>query len=110
MTETVRETIKPSFRVIPYYTGDTTLEEILKSPKSVSVLWLEILFNDEIVWKDYLTLPEVKAAYEKACVWYTHFKTMVSGHTGRKPLEIQTGSIDDREYRRFLEALNFVAG
>jgi len=98
------------------------LEKILKNPKSISLLWLEILFNDKIQWENHLNQPEVKAAYEKACLWYVHFKTMVEGHTGRKPLEIRMGhdprrarcpceeKIDDREYRRFLEALNFVAG
>ena len=106
----MKKTIQPPFRVIPYYTGDKTLEDVLKSPKSVSLLWLEILLNDGIPWENHLKRPEVKAAYEKACIWYAHFKTMIEGHAGRKPLEIRTGKIDDREYRRFLEALNFVAG
>lgn len=105
--EKIRQSI---FRIIPYYTGDETLEEMLKRPKSVSLLWLEILFNDKIPWEKHLNQPEVKMAYEKACVWYTHFKTMIESHAGRDPLETRTGKIDDRKYRRFLEALNFVSG
>ncbi len=96
-------------RLIPYYTGEETLEEVLHSPKSIRLLWLEILFNSEIPWKSYFTYPEVKAAYEKACVWFTHFKTMIQVHTGRPPLEPYSGRIDPRDYRKFLEALNFVS-
>jgi len=122
MSETSIKINQPPFRVIPYYTGDETLEETLKRPKSVSLLWLEIIFNDKIPWENYFNQPEVKAAYEKACVWSAHFKTMIEGHTGRKPLEIKTGKgmttgvrplrpeIDDRDYRRFIEVLNFVSG
>jgi hypothetical protein len=109
MGKTIKKTIQHPFRIIPYYTGDETLEEILKNPKSVGLLWLEILLNDEILWENYLNRPEIKSAYEKACVWYAHFKTMIEGHAGRKPLEVRMGKIDDREYRRFLEALNFVS-
>ena len=96
--------------VIPYYTGDRTLDEILNNPKSVGLLWLEILLNGRFPWEEHLDRPQVKAAYEKACIWYGHFKTMVSGHTGREPLEARQGEIDTREYRRFQEALAFVAG
>ena len=105
----MKKSIRFPLRVIPYYTGDETLEEILQRPKSVSLLWLEILFNDKISWEKHLDQTEVKVAYEKACVWYAHFKTMIDGHVGRNPLAIRTGKIDNREYRRFLEALNFVS-
>jgi hypothetical protein len=97
-------------RILPFYTGDMTLDEVLKNPKSVRLLWLEILLNGEIPWENYLHQPEVKAAYEKACLWYGHFKTMIEGHTGRRPLDARRGKIDPREYRRFLEVLNFVSG
>ncbi len=97
-------------RVIPYYTGDNTLEEVLSNPKSRGLLWLEILLNGEFPWKAHLEQPQVRVAYEKACVWYGHFKTMINGRIGREPLEVRTGRIDEREYRRFQEALLFVAG
>ena len=67
-------------------------------------------FNDQIPWEDYLDVPEIKVAYEKACLWYSNFRTMVDNSTGRKPLKILKGKVDDREYRKFLEALNFVGG
>ena len=54
--------------------------------------------------------PRVNAAYDKACIWYGHFKTMVSGHAGRRPLEARKGEIDTREYRKFQKALIFVSG
>ena len=75
---------KEKLRIIPFYTGDETLEEALRNKKGLNMLWLEILLND--------------------------FKTMIDGFTGRRPLELRRGKIDDREYRKFLEAINFVAG
>ena len=73
--------IKP--RIIPFYTGDATLEAALANRKSLRPLWLEILVNGEVQWGKYLR-AEVRVAYEKACAWYTKFKTMVEGKTGRK--------------------------
>jgi hypothetical protein len=96
--------------IIPYYTGDRTLDEVLNNPKSVGLLWLEILLNGGFPWGEHLDDPQVNAAYEKACIWYGHFKTMISGRTGRGPLEPRAGTIDEREYRRFQKALLFVAG
>ncbi|MEW6324207.1 MAG: hypothetical protein AB1515_02350 [Nitrospirota bacterium] len=95
--------------VIPHYTGDRTLEQVLRNPKSSGLLWLEVLLNGDFPWQKHLNDPQVMAAYEKACIWYGHFKTMVSGHTGRHPLEARPGEIDAREYRKFQEALLFVA-
>lgn len=100
---------KERLLIFPYYTGEETLEDVLKNLRGHRLLWLEILFNGEIPWKAYLDRPEVRIAYEKACVWYTQFRTMVQTHTRRPPLEIRSGRIDLREYRKFLEALNFVS-
>lgn len=99
-----------NLRIIPFYTGDQTLEAALLNPKSVRLLWLEILLNGDFHWKGSLDRPEVKTAYEKACVWYAQYKTMVEGHSGKKELEARRGEIDMREYRTFQEALNFVSG
>lgn len=96
-------------RILPYYTGHASLEEALRDPRGVRLLWLEILFNGDVPWQDYLDRPEVRTAYDKACVWYGHFKTMIQGRTGRPPLEPRHGEIDMREHRRFLEAPRFVA-
>ena len=97
-------------RIIQLYTGYNTLDDILKSKKGLNLLWLEILVNDGIPWEDYLHIPEVNNAYQKACIWYTNFKTMLNTVVNRKPLlnlNIK-GRVDDREYRKFLEVLNFV--
>lgn len=96
--------------IIPFYTGDKTLDEALRNKKSLKILWLEILFNDLIPWEDYFNLQEINMAYEKASNWYYHFKTMVDWSVKRKPLRGQKGEIDEREYRKFLEVLNFVSG
>ncbi|TAJ98473.1 MAG: hypothetical protein EPO39_18175 [Candidatus Manganitrophaceae bacterium] len=96
-------------QIIPFYTGDENLEAALANPKSLRLLWLEILVNGDIPWEKYLNRPGVSVAYEKACAWYTQFKTMVEGNTGRKPLPLRRGEVDMKEYRLLLEALNFVA-
>lgn len=96
-------------RIIPYYTGEETIEEAIGSKVGRKLLWLEILFNDGIDWGGYLNIPEVKDAHEKACAWYGKFKTMVDGNIKRKPLPTRDEKIDYREYRRFMEALNFVS-
>lgn len=101
--------VKDKLRIIPFYTGDETLDEVLRNKKSLNMLWLEILLNDHVAWECYLDVPEIGAAYEKACVWYSNFKTMIDGIIGRKPLRKLEGKIDEREYRKFIEALNFVA-
>lgn len=101
--------VRSKLRIIPFYTGDESLEAALGNPKSVRLLWLEVLFNGEIPWEKYLDRSEVSAAYEKACAWYSQFKTMVEGHAGKRSLPLRRGEVDMREYRILLEALNFVA-
>lgn len=96
-------------RMIPFYTGDATLEAALANPKSLRLLWLEILLNGEVPWEEYLDRSEVNVAYEKACAWYSQFKTMIEGHAGKRSLPPRKSEVDMREYRILLEALNFVA-
>ncbi|NKE71405.1 hypothetical protein [Candidatus Manganitrophus noduliformans] len=100
---------RSKLRIIPFYTGDESLEAALNNPKSLRLLWLEVLFNDEIPWEEYLDRPEVGAAYEKACAWYSQFKTMIEGHAGKRSLPLRKGNVDMREHRTFLEVLNFVS-
>ena len=95
-------------KVIPFFTGAKTLEEAIKDRKGVKLLWLEILVNGDINWEDYHKEEQVKIAYEKACIWYTNFRSMIQAYTGRPPLETKRGKIDEREYRRLIEVLNFV--
>lgn len=96
-------------KIIPYYTGTKNLLKALKDRKGLEILWLEILFNDTISWQDYLGIKEIKGAYEKACLWYTNFKTLIENHVKRAPLKTRKGKVDNRQYRRFLEVLNFVS-
>lgn len=100
---------KQKLRVIPYYTGQGTLEEALKDKRACGLLWLEIIFNDSFDWEKYLNIQEVKNSYEKACIWYSNFKTLIDEYTKRKPLRKAEGKVDNREYRRFLEVLNFAS-
>jgi hypothetical protein len=67
-------------QMIPFYTGDQTLEAALMNPKSVRLLWLEILLNSHFQWERSFDRPEIKTAYDKACVWYARYRTMVESH------------------------------
>ncbi|OGR51357.1 MAG: hypothetical protein A3I11_06500 [Elusimicrobia bacterium RIFCSPLOWO2_02_FULL_39_32] len=97
------------FKILTTYTGVRTLEDALNDKNSLKLLWLEILCNDTIDWESYFNIPMVKSAYEKAAIWYRHYRTMIDQNIHRKPLKEVTGEWDPREYRRFVEVLNFVA-
>lgn len=99
----------PPLRVIPFYTGIQSLEMLLDHPASLRLLWLEILLNGDFPWEKYRHHPEVEAAYEKATIWYGHYKTMIDGLVGRPSFEAKTGKIDEREIRKFQEAVSFVS-
>ncbi len=106
-----QKTSRPSqvFRIIPFYTGLRSLEELLHHPASLRLLWLEILLNGDFPWEDHRHHPEVEAAYQKAALWYNHYKTMIDGLVGRPSFEKKTGKLDEREIRKFQEAVNFVS-
>lgn len=95
--------------VLPSYTGTKTLDEAFKDQKSLKLLWLEILFNDSIEWEFYLPDPIVRSSYDKASIWYSHFRNMIERVKIRRPLKKVEGDWDEKEYRRFVEVLNFVA-
>ncbi|MBI5206390.1 MAG: hypothetical protein HY934_01215 [Candidatus Firestonebacteria bacterium] len=96
-------------KIIPFYTGIQTIEEALHDKKSLDLLWLEILLNDTVDWESFLNKNEINNSYEIACIWYSNFKTIITNYIHRKPLMEKKGKIDDRVYRKFLEALNFVS-
>ncbi len=106
-----QNTAHPStpLRILPFYTGVHAVEAALEDPQSRRLLWLEILLNGDVPWEDYRKWPEVEVAYEKACTWYGHYKTMIDGLIGRPPLEHRAGKIDAREIRTFQEAIYFVS-
>ena len=96
-------------KIIPFYTGKKTLNHALKDKKSREMLWLEILFNDEVDWeKEMMDDENLKVAYQKACIWYKNFKTIIDAVAKRKPLSFQKGIIEEKEYRKFMEVVNFV--
>lgn len=99
----------PVLKLLPTYTRVTTLEEALKDPRSLRVLWLEILFNDGLDASRILEHPIGREAYQKACRWYTAYRSLIQAAVGRSPLPQDTGPIDQREYHTFVEALHFVS-
>ena len=101
--------MEQTLTVLRAYTGASDLKEALEDPKSARMLWLEILFNDSFDWEAKLKNPAVFSAYRKASVWYYNFRTMVNLAKKRKPLKKFDGAWDKREYRKFLEVLNFVS-
>ncbi len=98
-----------TLKILPYYTGAKTLDEIRNDRKSLDLLWLEILLNDEVDWEGLLKDGNISTAHRKASLWYSNFSALIDGLVGRKPLRHRKGKVDMREYRKFIEAIRFVA-
>lgn len=96
------------FTILTTYTGVKTIDEAVHNKNGLKLLWLEILFNDSIDWESYLEIPAIRTAYDKAAIWYSHFRNMVEQVKIRKPLRKTKGQWDQKEYRRFVEVLNFL--
>ena len=96
-------------KLLPAYTHVTTLPDALQDPPSLRVLWLEILFNDQLDLAPILENPAGRAAYQKACRRYTAYRSLIQAVCARAPLPDDPGPIDQREYRTFVEALHFVS-
>lgn len=96
-------------KLLPAYTHVTSLSDALQDPRSLRVLWLEILFNDALDLAPILEHPAGRAAYQKACRWYTAYRSLIQVVSARTPLPDNPGPIDQREYRTFVEALYFVS-
>ena len=105
----VSQTVQPSLpmKLMPAYTGLSTLEEILENPRAVRLLWLEILVNEHLDISPWQHHPAVQHAYEKACQWFTTYKSLIESMIARRPLPHNPQPIDFREYRVFAEALRF---
>ena len=93
-------------KLLPAYLGVTSLDEALQHPRIARILWLEILVNDAIDWAT-LTHPLVQQAYQTACRWHTHYRSLISSLVSRLPLPEDDGLIDERLYRQFAAALEF---
>jgi hypothetical protein len=96
-------------KILPTYTGVSSLKEALNHPQAIRLLWLEILFNDQLDVNPWLAHQDVQSAFTKACSWYTAYRTLIHATIDRSPLPHQPNAIDPREYRVFAEALQFVA-
>jgi|SRR5687768_6336951 hypothetical protein len=94
-------------KLLPAYLGVASLDEALQHPRISRILWLEILMNDAIDWTN-LTHPLIQPAYQTACRWYTTYRILVSSLVSRTSLPEDRGIIDNRLYRQFAEALEFV--
>ena len=99
----------PPLKLLPAYTGCVSLVEALEDPRCQGVLWLEVLFNDQLDDVVLLQHPRGRDAYETACRWYTNFRSLIQFIAPRKPLPANSGPLDSRQYRTFIEALHFVS-
>jgi hypothetical protein len=95
-------------KILPAYTGLNSIEEVLQVARARRLLWLEILFNDQLDLKPWQDHPEVQHAYHKACQWFTTYRSLIQSVLPRVSLPLDTGKIDQRDYRTFAEALQFV--
>ena len=107
MEADTRSQLGSSLKILPAYTGMATLEEILHHSRAVRLLWLEILVNDRLDLTPWQQNVEVQQAFEKACQWYTTYKTLIHSMIPRSPLPQNLQPVDVREYRTFAEALRF---
>jgi hypothetical protein len=96
-------------RLLPAYTGASTIVEALEHPRTARRLWLEILVNDELDLDPWSNHVEVQEAYKKACRWCTAYRSLLGALLRRSPLPLDHGPIDSREYRTFAEAIRFAA-
>jgi hypothetical protein len=97
--------MKNRLKIIPKYTGCETLEAAVKNRQAKELLWLEILLNDGINWQK----KAPKAQFNKARLWFTHFKTLITGLTHRRSLKPISGKLDYRDYRKFIKGLVLVS-
>jgi hypothetical protein len=99
----------PLLRLLPVYTGATSIDEALQDQRGVRLLWLEVLVNDRLDLTPWVERREVQEAYQKACRWYTTYRSLIEALLSRSPLPADPGPVDPREYRLFAEAIRFVA-
>lgn len=98
-------------KILTFYTGNNyrNINDIIKDKTAQDTLWLEILVNDNIAWKEYLHYPIVRKNYNKACKWYNNFKTLLEIFAVRtQPLTPVSGKVDMKEYRKLIEVLYYV--
>jgi hypothetical protein len=94
--------------LLPAYLGTSSIAEAIRTVRGRRMLWLEILVNDQLDLTPWKSEPEVQAAYQTACRWYTQYRRLITFLLDRTPLPSDAGPIDSRDYRTFAEALSFV--
>ncbi len=77
--------------VLPAYTGLNTVEEVIQNPRARRLLWLGILFNEQLDLKPWQGHPEVQDAYQKACRWFTTYRSLIQSVSPRVSLPLDTG-------------------
>jgi hypothetical protein len=107
MEKTKRSSSAPSMKLLPAYTGLSTIDEVLENPRAIRLLWLEILVNEHLDISPWQHHPAVQQAYGKACQWFTAYKSLIDSMIVRHPLPHNPQPIDFRDYRVFAEALQF---
>ena len=98
-----------SLKLLPAYTGCTSLDEALADPRHQALLWVEVLFNDQLDEAALLGHPKGREAFDTACRWHTQFRSVIQFIAPRSPLPVNDGPLDYRDYRTFIEALHFVS-
>jgi len=57
----------PVLKILRAYTRLNSIEEVLQIARARRLLWLEILFNDQLSLKPWQDHAEVQEAFGKAC-------------------------------------------
>ena len=109
MSDPVVASTTPHLKILPVYTGAATIDEALRDPRGVRLLWLEVLVNDRLDLGAWRGCVEVEEAYKKACRWYTTYRSVIDALLSRAPLPPEPGPVDPRDYRLFAEAIRFAA-
>ncbi|THJ24741.1 MAG: hypothetical protein CAF45_004165 [Nitrospira sp. CG24E] len=97
------------FKLLSAYAGVTSMKDALADERGKRLLWLEILVNDQLDLTPWLHDTAVQAAYQKACRWFTTYRSLITTLVVRTPLPPDPGPIDQRDYRTVMEALRFVS-
>lgn len=109
MQDKAASTSSHSLKILPAYTGLHAVEDILQSSRATRLLWLEILLNEQFDYKPWQDHPTIQDAYRKACRWFTTYRSLIQSVLPGVSLPPDSGRIDQRDYRTFAEALQFVA-
>ena len=102
-------------KVVTILTGRSyrNVSHLLRDKSASRVLWLEILFNDQLPWEKYVKFAIVKEQYQKARLWHREFKSLLQS-CGIKRNKFRAISPlvrlrDLKDYRKFIEVLHYVS-